>query len=55
MSKTIRVDNQVYDRLEQFRDKRETYSQAVERLLEFEARINDLENRLENKASKKEA
>jgi len=34
MSKTIKLEDQVYDRLEQLREKRETFSQVVERLLE---------------------
>lgn len=33
MSRTIKVDNQVYEQLEQLRRKRETFSQAVDRLL----------------------
>lgn len=33
MSKLIRVEQQVYDELEELRDKRETFSQVIERLL----------------------
>ena len=33
MSKTIKVEDQVYDRLEEIREKRETFSECVERLL----------------------
>ena len=33
MSKTIRVDDQVYNELEELRGKRETFSQVIERLL----------------------
>lgn len=33
MSRTIKLDDQVYNRLEQVRSKRETFSQVVERLL----------------------
>jgi len=33
MSKTIRVDDSVYGELEEFRGKRETFSQVIERLL----------------------
>ena len=33
MGKTIRLDDQTYERLEELRVKRETYSQVVERLL----------------------
>jgi len=33
MSKTIKLDNEVYRRLEEIRGKRETFSGAVERLL----------------------
>ena len=31
MSKTIKLEDQVYNRLEELRGKRETFSQAVER------------------------
>ena len=33
MSRTIKLEDEVYDRLEAVRGKRETFSQAVERLL----------------------
>ena len=33
MSHTIKLEDQVYDKLERFRGKKETYSQAVGRLL----------------------
>ena len=33
MNKTIKVEDQVYDRLEEIREKRETFSECVERLL----------------------
>lgn len=35
MSKSIKLENKVYYKLEEFRGKRETFSQAVERLLDF--------------------
>jgi len=33
LSKTIKVEDRVYNRLEEIREKRETFSEAVERLL----------------------
>ncbi len=33
MSHTIKLEDRIYDKLERFRGKRETFSQAVERLL----------------------
>lgn len=33
MSKTVKLEDQVYTRLDDFRDKHETFSEAVERLL----------------------
>ena len=33
MSKTIRVDDQVYDQLEELREKRETFSEVIARAL----------------------
>lgn len=44
MSKMIKLDDQVYNRLENFRNKGETFSEAVERLLEFPRRIRDAIN-----------
>lgn len=35
MSKSIKLENKVYYKLEEFRAKRETFSQAVEKLLDF--------------------
>ena len=54
MSKTIKLEDEVYDRLENFRDKRETYSQAVERLLELPTRIKELGSILEGQAKNPE-
>lgn len=42
MSKTIKLEDQVYYRLEEVRGKRETFSQAVERLLAAMAKANEL-------------
>lgn len=47
MSKTIKLEEQVYSKLEEFRDKRETFSEAVERLLELPQGIFNLVNVLE--------
>lgn len=33
MSKTIKVEDRVYDRLDEIRDFKETYSQVIEKLL----------------------
>lgn len=41
MSHTIKLEDHVYERLQKFQDKRETYSQAVERLL---AILGELDN-----------
>ena len=38
---TIKLDSPVYNELEEFRDKRETFSQAVARLLIIVNRIRD--------------
>lgn len=35
MSKSIKLENKVYYKLEEVREKRETFSQAVEKLLDF--------------------
>lgn len=42
MSKSIKISEEVYERLEQFRDKRESFSQAVERLLDMVDRLGEL-------------
>ena len=42
MSHTIKLEDRVFNQLENFRDKRETYSQAVERLLEIKSSVNML-------------
>lgn len=44
MIKTIKLEEPTYEKLERFRGKRETFSQAVERLL----RINDAISQLED-------
>ena len=54
MSKSIKLEDQVYDRLEAFRDKKETFSQAVERLLELPRRITELANIMEGKITHQE-
>lgn len=50
-AKTIWLRDETYNRLEQFRDKRETFSEAVERLLELPRRIRDLANILEGQVA----
>ena len=42
MSHTIKLEDQVYTKLERFRGKRETFSQAVERLLAAGEKVNEL-------------
>lgn len=42
MSHTIKLEDQVYNKLEKFRGKRETFSQAVERLLRAGEKVNEL-------------
>ena len=54
MTKSIKLEDQVYDRLEAFRDKKETFSQAVERLLELPRRITELANIMEGKITHQE-
>ncbi|MBA7686612.1 hypothetical protein ES703_95062 [subsurface metagenome] len=51
MSKTIKLEDQVYNRLEELRGKRETFSQCVARLLEISRKVASLMplTHLENK------
>jgi len=46
-AKTIKLEEPVYNRLDQFRGKRETFSQAVERLLTLLDRVGELRSVLE--------
>jgi len=43
MSKTIRLEDQIYTELDEVRDKRETFSQAVERLIDIYRGLRGLE------------
>lgn len=54
MSKTIKVEDKVYDGLETFRDKRETFSEAVERLLSVAGELYLVADILEGQAKFKE-
>lgn len=54
MSKTIKLEDQVYHRLDNLRGKRVTFSQVVERLLELPPRINELASILEGQANYRE-
>jgi predicted CopG family antitoxin len=47
MSKTIKLEDSVYLRLEGFRGKRETFSQAVDRLLKMLSKVGELRDVLE--------
>lgn len=42
MSKTIKLEDQVYYRLEELRAKRETFSQAVARVLRVVSKVEDV-------------
>ena len=39
MSKLVRMSDEVYDRLEAIRDKRETFSEVVERLVKIHDKL----------------
>ena len=47
MSKSIKVSEEVYNKLLAFQDKRETFSQAIERLLTLMEKMGELRNILE--------
>jgi len=51
MSKTIKLEDQVYGKLDEFRGKHETYSQAVERLLELLSKVGELRSILEGQVN----
>ena len=51
MSKTIKLEDQVYSTLDEFRDKHETYSQAVERLLALLSKVGELRSILEGQVN----
>ncbi len=42
MSKTIKVEDKVYHRLDELREKRETFSEVVQRLLELHVMLTDV-------------
>lgn len=54
MSKTIKLDDRVYSLLEELRDKRETFSQAVEKLLFIRARLDRLLGVIDGRISAEE-
>ena len=54
MSHTIKLEDRVYHQLEQFRGKRETFSQAVERLLGAKEKANELSDILSAPRNSKE-
>ncbi|MBA7563510.1 hypothetical protein ES708_05169 [subsurface metagenome] len=43
MSKLVRVDGEVYDELETIRDKRETFSQVIARLVDIRRMVLGIE------------
>ena len=50
MSHTIKLEDHVYEKLQKFQDKRETYSQTVERLLAIPGELEDVLSILEGQA-----
>lgn len=54
MTKQIRLEEHVYLTLEGFRNKKETYSEAVERLLQLPTRIKQLGDIIEGAKSYEE-
>ncbi|MBA7699768.1 hypothetical protein ES703_108471 [subsurface metagenome] len=42
MSKTIKVEDKVYHRLDELREKRETFSEVVQRLLDLHVMLTDV-------------
>ena len=42
MSKTIKLDDQVYQKLDELREKRETFSEVVQRLLDLHLMLTDV-------------
>lgn len=54
MSKTIKLEDKVYDELEIFRDKRETFSEAVEGLLAARLKVLELFSILEGQLKYRE-
>ena len=47
MSHTVKLEDRIFNQLESFRDKRETFSQAVERLLAVKREILEAMNVLD--------
>jgi len=43
MSKTVRVEPEVYDELERIREKRETFSQVISRLVDIRRMVLGIE------------
>ena len=50
MSHTIKLEDHVYESLQNFQDKRETFSQTVERLLALPGELNNVLSILEGQA-----
>jgi len=42
MSKTIKVEDKVYHRLDELREKRETFSEVIQRLLDLHVMLTDV-------------
>lgn len=47
MTKTIKLKDEVYTKLETFRGKRETFSESIDRLLTMLDKVGELRNILE--------
>ncbi|MBA7607947.1 hypothetical protein ES703_15117 [subsurface metagenome] len=46
MSKLVRVSDEVYDKLDAIREKRETFSEAVERIIEVYTKMQEVSDTL---------
>ncbi len=49
MSKTVKLENRTYNMLEEIRDKRETFSQAVDRLITIKSEVDSMVHLLNHK------
>lgn len=54
MSKTIKLEDEIYQRLERWRGKRETFSEAVARLLNIQDAVGGLQDILEGQIAFRE-
>ena len=54
MSKTVKLEDQVYTRLDSFQQKHETKSQAISRLLDMLEKVGELRSILEGQVAFRE-